>query len=265
VNRFVVHPPADVGPLGHSPVVVGPTALAACARAPSTLRRCLELQRVLAHDPFTHHVASMYERGLDVAGDRWGYMDVLSVLHAAASLGRPRTYLEVGVRRGRSTVCVADAAPEVEILGFDLWMEGYGGNANPGPEWVREELRKVGHRGPVRFVSGDSHTTLPAFFRERPEIALDLVTIDGDHSPRGARADLDDVAPRIPVGGVLVFDDIVNAHTPGLLEVWRAFVEADGGLASHEYAEIGCGVAFAVRMAPGRLPRRRGARWRRRS
>jgi predicted O-methyltransferase YrrM len=259
--RFVGPDPSAVGGVV-SRVVVGPSTIAAHASSRGVLERCLQMQRGLAADPWTQHVIACYQRGLEVAGSSWSYMDLLSVLMAAAELGVPETYLEIGVRRGRSLAAVVSAAPDVAIFGFDLWEAGYAGNVNDGPETASREAVRLGHRGPRTFVAGDSGRTVPTFLSEHPTLSLDLVCVDGDHSRLGAWADLVNVAPRLSLGGVLVFDDIANPHTPELLEVWRRFVAADGGLLAHEYLELGCGVAFAVRMRRGRsVPPRPRMRW----
>ncbi|NJO18681.1 MAG: class I SAM-dependent methyltransferase [Thioploca sp.] len=134
----------------------------------------------------------------------------------------PSTFLEVGVRRGWSTAAVAMASPDCQIYAFDEWHENYGGSANPGPQFVQSELSKLGYNKPIIFISGDSHKTLPKFFQENDE-KFDMVLIDGDHSVDGARQDLMDIMPHINVGGVMVFDDIVDCE--GLQDVWDGLIK----------------------------------------
>jgi predicted O-methyltransferase YrrM len=100
-----------------------------------------------------------------------------------------------------------------------MFIEGYAGMDNPGPALVRSELARVDFRGGLEFVLGDSHKVLPAYFREHPEVYFDLITVDGDHSEAGARADLATVLPRLKVGGALVFDDIAHVVHPELAGV----------------------------------------------
>jgi len=195
---------------------------------------------------------------------------------------RPKTYLEVGVRRAFSTAMVAARCPEVEIYGFDLWKRDYAGVPNPGPKFVQSELEKIGYREKVHFVNGNSHRTLPAFFRSRrarfldrvrvgwkfkrkPE-AFDLITIDGDHSLLGAYRDLLDTMPYCRVGGVVVFDDIapdLSALDPeaakkekgddpygwgDLLGVWQAVQKEFDNFRYFEYVQNPPGVGLAVRL-----------------
>ncbi len=152
---------------------------------------------------------------------------------------KPRTYLEVGVRRGFSMAMVAARCPEVEVYGFDSWVPGYGGVENPGPAFVQAEMRKIGYTRSIHFVEGNSHRTLPAFFghahaslaerlrlgwrfRQRPQ-TFDMLTVDGDHSLVGAYQDLLDTMPHCSVGGVVLFDDI----TPDLSMLDPAAVQAE--------------------------------------
>jgi predicted O-methyltransferase YrrM len=193
-----------------------------------------------------------YALGRERFGAAWGYLDQLTVLHAAASVTRPRRYLEIGVFRGRSLAVVASVAPEAELFGFDLWVPGYAGLENAGPELVREQLRRVGHRGPVRLVSGSSHETVPVLLAESPELSFDLVTVDGDHTEAGARRDLETVLPRVAVGGVLVFDDLRHPKCPWLERVWDEVVAAHPAFAAAKYTEVGYGVGFAVRRGQAR-------------
>lgn len=198
-----------------------------------------------------------------------GQIEVRCFLAWLARELSPRTYLEVGVRRGFSMAVVAARCPDVEICGFDSWLPGYGGVENPGPEFVQAELEKVGYRKEVYFVAGDSHKTLPSFFRGRRREhsnTFDMITIDGDHSLRGAYRDLLDTMPHCSVGGVVVFDDIApdpSQLDPGALEaergedprgwgdllgVWRAIQRQFTNFRYFEYLQNSPGVGLAVRL-----------------
>lgn len=157
--------------------------------------------------------------------------EIRSALRAIARAIQPRSYLEIGTRRGWSLAQVLAEAPQVRAYSFDWWMQEYGGVENPGPGFVREEMRRVApnHHGELHFLSGNSHDVLPVFFQDvvlgDVELAeediirsgesaprmFDLVTVDGDHTALGTWWDLVDVLPHIAVGGALVFDDLVNS------------------------------------------------------
>lgn len=179
-------------------------------------------------------------------GTYWRFADLPTVLWAAAKLIVPTRYLEIGVRRGRSAAVVGALQPDCAIYGFDVWVPEYGGVPNPGPEFVRSELRSVGHRGEVELISGDSRKTVPAFLRQHPDLFFDLVTVDGDHSVLGAATDLANVLPRLKVGGIVVFDDICSA--PPLQRVWDRLVKRDSRFVTWEFTDAGFGVGAAIRI-----------------
>ena len=131
---------------------------------------------------------------------------------------------------------------------FDMWMPGYAGMENPGPDLVRAELARVGHNGGCALIDGDSHQTVPAYFTYNPGINFDIVTVDGDHTDQGAAQDLRNVLPRLRVGGAVVFDDIVHPAHPGLAKVWHELVAGDPRFSSWEFADAGYGIGFAVRL-----------------
>lgn len=189
---------------------------------------------------------------------------------------RPKTYLEVGVRRGFSMAMVAARSPETEMYGFDLWIPDYADAPNPGPHFVQSEMRKIGYEKKVHFINGDSHRTLPAFFRDERAGILDrlklgwnaktrpagfeLITIDGDHSLLGAHQDLLDTMPHCAIGGAVVFDDIspdalkreageADPHGWGdLLGVWHAIGQRFPNFCYFEHLRDLPGVGVAVRL-----------------
>lgn len=198
---------------------------------------------------------------------------------------QPKTYLEVGVRRGFSMAMVASQCPEAEIYGFDLWARNYVGVSNPGPKFVQAEMEKIGYRKKVHFINGNSHRTLPAFFqsrrarfgdrvklswkfKKRPP-TFDLILIDGEHSLLGASQDLADTMPYCAVAGAVVFDDIAPdlstlskvelkavkkelGEDPfgwrDLLGVWRAVQQQFRNFRYFEYVQNPPGVGLAVRL-----------------
>jgi hypothetical protein len=215
---------------------------------------------------------------------RAGRLDLRLAMAWLAERIQSDRYLEIGVRRGFSAATVAAVRPDVSIYAFDLWVRDYVGVENPGPRFVREELARVGFRGVVTFVDGDSHITLPQFFGERPyprwdrlrgrAVAapawdFDMILVDGDHSIEGAYRDLKDVIGHVRVGGALVFDDIAPDLSQfdeaglqaiadelgpdprglgGLLGVWHAIRDEHPEFRFFEFVQDAPGVAFAIRM-----------------
>jgi hypothetical protein len=190
-------------------------------------------------------------------GEHWRFANITTMLWAAAALIKPASYLEVGVQRGRSAAIVASVVPECDFYGFDLWIPEYAGVPNPGADFVRDELKRVGHRGGVTLVSGNSRETLPAFLREHPTLYFDLITLDGDKSIAGAASDFASALPRLKVGGIVVFDDM--PLKPLLRRIWHKVICRDGRYTQWEFIDAGKGVAAAVRVSDAKplAPRRR--------
>jgi predicted O-methyltransferase YrrM len=175
------------------------------------------------------------------------YADLTTALWAIAELAAPRSYLEIGVRRGRSLSVVASLRPEIDVVGIDLWLPDYAGMSNPGEEFVRAELAKIGHRGRLDLITGNSHLILPRYLSQHPDQFFDLIVVDGDHTRRGASLDLRNVLPRLAIGGLVVFDDIVHPSHPYLGAVWNRYVGASPRFAVWEYRDTGFGVGIGLR------------------
>jgi predicted O-methyltransferase YrrM len=188
-----------------------------------------------------------YQSGLSKFGDAWNYADLLTFLHASTQLVRPRSYLEIGVRRGRSMAIVAATTPDCALYGFDLWVQNYAGMPNPGADFVRAEMKKQRHSGTLELVSGDSHETVPRFLETNPNLQFDLINVDGDHSEVGARLDLECVIPRVALGGILLLDDITHPQHTYLEQVWDDTLGRHADFHTVKYRELGYGVAVAVR------------------
>jgi predicted O-methyltransferase YrrM len=231
----------------YNPVLVGSSTIGDKAINVACLDQVMQITGNLEPDDYLHYLNAYYENGRKRFGNAWRYADITTVLLATAELITPENYMEIGVRRGRSLAMVAATCPTAHVVGFDKWVENYAGMPNPGPEFVTAEMQKLGYRGTLELISGDSHETVPRYFREHPEMFFDLITVDGDHSAKGAEQDLRDVLPRLKLGGVLVFDDICHPELPHLAQVWQRVVASDRRFATWEYTELGYGVAFAIR------------------
>lgn len=148
---------------------------------------------------------------------RPSYWDVRTALRVLAERLKPRTYLEIGTRRGWSLAQVFAECPDVTAYIFEVWEQDYGGTEQGSPEYVTAKMQAVvgPQRSPaLHFVSGNSHDTLPEFLALREHDhpgtvpTFDLITVDGDHSRLGAWWDLCDLFPHVALGGALVFDDL---------------------------------------------------------
>jgi predicted O-methyltransferase YrrM len=251
-SRKPVAPPGrlaylEPGNQWYGPVLAGVSSLAPQVLGAQAVRRSRSVLERLDCDEYHQYVMNFYRAGLDRLGDGWTYADLYTTLAGLTTVLRPDAYLEIGVRRGHSMSMVAAHAPQCSIYGFDLWVQDYAGLHNPGKAFVEQQLARVGFTGRAQFTDGDSASTVPSFLAEHPDLYFDLITVDGDHSARGARLDLGHVLPRLKVGGVVVFDDLINPAHPELLGVWNETVASRADMTSWTFAEAGFGVAFALR------------------
>jgi predicted O-methyltransferase YrrM len=229
-----------------APQIPNPMTLREAATSPDAVAFAIELLGKLTPSKETGAQQQFYREAQEQFGRYLRYADLTTVLWAAATLIRPRSYLEIGVRNGRSSAVVGAVSPDCAIYGFDLWQPGYFADPTQGPDFVRDELRRVGHRGPLELVSGDSMETVPAFLREHPELFFDLVTIDGAKYVAVVASDIGGTLPRLKVGGIIVTDDI--AFAPPLLRVWRELIGGSGRFIACELTGAGA-VTAAVRFS----------------
>lgn len=232
----------------YPPVIISPTTVGSLATSSTCLHQAIQIVERLESDDYVRYLLSYYSAGLKRFGELWHYADIVTVLLASTILIKPMSYLEIGVRRGRSMAMVAAKSPECKIVGIDMWENtNYAGMPNPGPEFVQAELGRLGYRGQLELLVENSHRALPDYFSKHPDMFFDLITVDGDHSERGAEQDLRDVVPHLKVGGILVFDDISHPMFPYLDQVWRKVIESDSRFSSWRYSELGYGIALAIR------------------
>ena len=188
---------------------------------PQNISDTLDTLRQLTPDRWHVLIVEIFEEKLQLGKPFW---ELCCALNLFARRRAPAKYLEIGVRRGKSMAQVACNSHDCDITGFDAWISPYAHVENPGPDFVAWEMQRLGHRGNLELISGDTQKTLPQFLRNHPDDLFDLATIDGDHSEEGAMRDLRNVAPRIASGGLLLFDDLTNPNCP-LAGVWKHFQE----------------------------------------
>jgi len=193
-------------------------------------------------------------------GEPW--VDLLSVLNWYAYNFKPKYYLEIGVRRGRSMAQVLVESPNTEGFGFDVWSPSYGSDIkrgikvkNPGPNFVLEEFRNLGISKVPTLIDGVSQKTLGRFIHnpDRPD-KINLINVDGDHTYIGAKVDLINAFLILAPGGALVFDDISHAvHGAELKGLWgefkqkhpdHFFIESDFSQLPDTQSQRGVGIVF---------------------
>lgn len=231
----------------YEPIIAGPSTFIEDCTSSETVSAVADIISKLEMDEYVRFNLEYYRTGLARFGSKWKYADINTVLYGISKNIRVESYLEIGVRRGRSMAIVASLHPEARITGFDLWLTNYAGIENPGPEFVTAELKKVGYKNDLQLITGNSRNTVPEFFRKNRDAYFDLITVDGDHSKRGAVIDLKNVIPRLKIGGFLIFDDIINPAHSVLKDVWEKQVIKRNRFRTWSFEELGYGIAFAIK------------------
>jgi acetyltransferase-like isoleucine patch superfamily enzyme/predicted O-methyltransferase YrrM len=247
VSHGTCHNTHGKGLDSYDPVQVGRKTIEKVVTNPDVLRKVITILKKLETDDYLEYTIDYYLSGLEKLGEDWVYADITTALLGMSRLIKPESYLEIGVRRGRSMAMVASQSPQCHIVGFDVWKANYAGMPNPGPAFVKAEMAKLNYSGNIELISGNSHKTLKSFFQKEPELYFDMITVDGDHTREGAAEDMADVLPRLKIGGIIVFDDIVHPQHTYLLDVWKSFTHDNDRFTTWEFDELGYGVAIAVR------------------
>lgn len=233
----------------YEPVMIGSHSIAAMVLNNATIKGAMSVLDMLEDDDYLRFTSKYCKEGIKKFGEHWAYADIATTLFGISQILHPTAYLEVGVRRGRSMAMVASQSTDCLIVGFDIWKANYAGMPNPGQEFVRRELQKVGYKGHASFIDGNSHETLKKYFKDNPEKFFDLITVDGDHTAEGAAEDLADVMPYLKIGGVVLFDDIVHPSHLYLYDIWKHATRDKTRFTTWEFTELGYGVAVAIRRA----------------
>lgn len=187
-------------------------------------RRALDIMRKLTPDSYLANALNFYETSLRNTRAFYLLPDLLNFL---AREFRPKSYIEIGVRRGRSLACLMAENHDIECYGFDMWISNYAGQDNPGPDFVVDQMAIAGAKKRPTLIVGNSHQTVPTFFATHPP--SDLITVDADHTYVGAKRDLDNCFANLAPGGVLIFDDLYIPQFPELAKLWDEYKASLGG------------------------------------
>lgn len=118
------------------------------------------------------------------------------------------TYCEIGMNGGHSIVAMLEANPQITAHAFDMMHWNY---SKPIADLI--SLR-FGSR--FQLHRGNSHKTVPAISKDLGQ-SCDLIFIDGDHTPQGARIDMLNCRGIAAPGARVILDDIaIHSETrPG--------------------------------------------------
>jgi hypothetical protein len=213
-----------------------------------------------------------HERVLDTIGAIEGllYTEDAQKLYELAWF-TPGPILEIGTYNGLSTavmaVALADAGNTARIVSVDIDAEALAA--------ARSNLDRLGQGQRVTLVRGDAGRLL----RLRPELRPGLVFVDGDHTLRGVRADLEALEPAVPSGAIVALHDYEgyedsdpysvrvaeaaqsswlagDAEFIGRFGLSGVFVRRTGGPASPGGAEALTGALVDLESAGSRIRRR---------
>lgn len=174
-------------------------------------------------------------------------VETRTFVYWAAQYLQPQNYLEIGVRRGWSLGMVCTTQPQCDVYAFDSWSYDVNYRNSKGPQFVADEMKKLGYQKNIHFINGDSHQTVPKFFQENPEIKFDLILVDGDHSAEGALDDLKNTMPHLNKNGILLFDDIVLIEELNL--VFEQIKDIFPKFEYHSYTKNSPGIGVIINTA----------------
>jgi predicted O-methyltransferase YrrM len=127
--------------------------------------------------------------------------------------------VEIGVDFGFSFFTLAKDFPKARVIGIDAYVEYMEGKT--AKEHVQ---RHLGEFKNASLIVADSIQIAKAWLDPSNYLDIDILHIDGDHSPAGSKADFENWLPYVIPGGVVMFHDI-NAFPQG---PGKLFSQLDG-------------------------------------
>lgn len=140
---------------------------------------------------------------LDLKANKGAFSTLDMEVHVpeVAKLEPGQVYLEVGVDKGKSLSVARMVAKEgVAVWGVDLQDD---------PRVPR-----------TNFIQGNSQEVAKNWGKK-----IDVLFIDGDHSYKGCKADIDAWYPHMAKGGVMLFHDCDDT-SPGVVKAVKEFARA---------------------------------------
>jgi hypothetical protein len=159
----------------------------------------------------------------------------------------PGHIVEFGVWHGANIMFMAKVLQILrpnslkKLYGFDNFsglsdfheFDGGGAKSNDGKYKGNEQVLRAAidlfeMNNWVHLIKGDARTTIPMFAEEFPEFIVSMAWIDFDlYEP--CRVALEFLAKRLSVGGIIVFDEAIDASWPGETRAMLEFLEDAAG------------------------------------
>ena len=111
-----------------------------------------------------------------------------------AALPCVKRVCEIGFNAGHSASLWLKAAPNAEVLMFDLWEHASAplGEAYLRSDAAKAHLERADDR--LRIVRGSSLATVAAFAKAHPDVKCEVLAVDGDHTIDAATLDIANMA-----------------------------------------------------------------------
>jgi predicted O-methyltransferase YrrM len=149
-------------------------------------------------------------------------------LSACVMKYKPKLAVEIGVYSGRSFFAIALSMIQVghgHLIGIDPWspLESVKGWKDVNGEWWRKldhnaiyaEFAAYRHKLGLDSITTTLDMTSDAAFEmfKRTKLHVDLLHVDGNHSPEQAVRDVENYVPMVNAGGIVYFDDLDWSET----------------------------------------------------
>jgi predicted O-methyltransferase YrrM len=126
-------------------------------------------------------------------------------LFQAAELTTRGSIVEIGSHHGRSTIVLASAAPQSEVVAIDPFDSArWGGGVDAYPTFQGNLARAGVEVRLLRMTSGEAAREWDG--------PIGLLFVDGAHTVAAARQDLDDWEPHVVEGGRVFVHDTFSAR-----------------------------------------------------
>jgi len=137
---------------------------------------------------------------------------------AAAKPSNVHTICEVGFNAGLSAMLLLEAAPDANVISFDLGDQPWSRVASnlllraysPArtPAAPAKPIKRMGRF--LGVVFGDSKQTIPEYKRTHPNFRCDVAFIDGDKSYEGRKKSLSDLRAMSAPNALIFLDEVTS-------------------------------------------------------